>query len=302
MALLIGFSGQGMQHDNMFDILKTNEIGQVWLTEASNVININLFDTKMVGKFCYDVLYAQLFITFLSVGVFKVLQKKLLSFNPLLCGYSLGEISAFCAGSNLSLDNISKIIENRVKFMQEASTTPAGLVALKGRINLNAVKELALNFNCYLAIINAEDHFIVGGLNENLDLLQTAAQSMGVMRVQKLAIKLASHTPLLKSASDSFLQYLKKQFNNTKMQYTILNTLTSEKITSTEETLPILARELSETLRWDRLMKIAHEYNIKLFLELGPGSALKNMYLNSRSYALDDFLTIDGCIKILENL
>ena len=84
-----------------------------------------------------------------------------------------------------------------------------------------------------------------------------------------------------------------------------LNALTQVQIDSTQDMLPILARELSETLHWDNVMEIAAEYGISLFLELGPGAALKNMavarFPSLKAYNLEGFSSVDGLIRLLKN-
>ena len=300
MTRLIGFSGQGSQYPGMFNRLKEDAFGQAWLKEASHLLGLNLLDEKTIGKYCYDVLYSQLFITLLSVGTFRSVQSSFSS-KLIFCGYSLGEISAFCTSAQVPLDKIVQLIEQRVKIMQESleesvQDQPAGLIVLKG--NINRVKALALanQFQCYIAIIINIDHYVIGGLNVNINLLAKEAQSMGVLKTEILPIKLPSHTPILKTATDKFLLYLQTQYKDYVMHYTILNALTVNMISSTPDMLNILATELSSTLHWGKLMRIAAEYGTDLFIEFGPKSSLKNMFVSVyptlRAYAMDEFITV----------
>ena len=286
MTRLIGFSGQGSQYPGMFNRLKEDAFGQAWLKEASHLLGLNLLDEKTIGKYCYDVLYSQLFITLLSVGTFRSVQSSFSS-KLIFCGYSLGEISAFCTSAQVPLDKIVQLIEQRVKIMQESleesvQDQPAGLIVLKG--NINRVKALALanQFQCYI--------------NVNINLLAKEAQSMGVLKTEILPIKLPSHTPILKTATDKFLLYLQTQYKDYVMHYTILNALTVNMISSTPDMLNILATELSSTLHWGKLMRIAAEYGTDLFIEFGPKSSLKNMFVSVyptlRAYAMDEFITV----------
>ena len=263
---------------------------------------LNLLDEKTIGKHCYDVLYSQLFITLLSVGAFRSVQSSF-SCKSIFCGYSLGEISAFCASAQVPLDKIFELIEQRVKIMQHSlqksvQDQPAGLIVLKGNINITKALALANQFQCHIAIIINPDHYVIGGLNVNLALLAKEAQSMGVLKMEILPIKLPSHTPILQTATDKFLLYLQTQFKNYTMRYTILNALTVNMISSTPDMLHILATELSSTLHWDKLMRIAAEYGTDSFIELGPKSTLKNMFSSvnptMHTYALDEFLTVSG--------
>jgi len=289
----------------MFHFLKNNAFGLSWLNEASKLINKDLLDDTVVSECCYDVLYSQLFITLLSVGAFRAVQQQC-HFEPILCGYSLGEISAFCVSAELSMRQICQLIEMRVNVMQTAmekatQLRPAGLVALKGHINIADVACLVETYQCYIAIINGADHYIVGGEEEHLTLLIDAAEELGVSKIEKLAVKLPSHTPLLASASPVFLTYLQNHFNHSQLTYPMLNAMTAEVTMSVPTMLTILADELSHTLYWGKVMQVAGEYGISAFLELGPRSDLKHMFtaINPRinAYALDDFATVNGICK-----
>ena len=136
-----------------------------------------------------------------------------------------------------------------------------------------------------------------------MDLLINEARSQGILKIEKLPIKLPSHTPILQTATVNFSSYLKRECQNYTMRYSILNALTVNMISATSEMLPVLANELSCTLHWSKLMHIAAEYNVGSFLELGPKSALKSMFSrvnpDMKTYALDDFNRMSGLRAVL---
>lgn len=59
-----------------------------------------------------------------------------------------------------------------------------------------------------------------------------------------------------------------------------------------------LAKQISHTVEWAACLESCLEAGASAFLELGPGSALSNMftsaYPNIPSRSLDDFRTIQG--------
>ncbi len=300
MSLLIAFSGQGSQHAQMFNLLKSCEFGKNWLTQASDILHKDLLDDSIIAQNLYNIIDAQLFIALLSVGAFKLIGASIPN-DTLFSGYSLGEASAFCASAQLTLEETCELIQTRAQFMQEAAlkschNQPAGLAVLKGRLNLNDAQELAETYQCAIAIINDNDHFVLGGLKSQLDELIKAALKKGITKAEKLAVNIPSHTPLLIEASNQFGEYLQK-YKNKSLEYAILNALTTEVISTTSDILPILANELSQTIHWNKVMQLAPEYGVSMLLELGPKSALKNMALNkdiSKVSALEDFSTIEG--------
>lgn len=302
MSLLVAFSGQGSQHSEMFKLLSADAFGKIWLQEASDILHVNLFDEVSVEKACCDVIQVQCLIVVLSVGVFYALKKQATIRPAFMCGYSLGEVSAFCASTNMCLTNICELVKKRARFMQQANTSVGGLAALKGNINLQQVQELVENYACYIAIINGDDHYIIGGRESDIDAALMAARANGVAKVERLAVKLPSHTPLLAKATTKFAVYL-QHFNPVEMQYPILNALTQELIFNAKDMLPILAKELSETLHWDSVMHIAAEYGSLCFLELGPGASLRNLAKSTmpilKAYQMEGFSSLNGLAEVV---
>ncbi len=308
MSLLIAFSGQGMQYCDMFTKLAADDWGKHWLEEASQLIHLDLFNTEIVQRYCDDVVYAQCFIAILSVGSFLAINQYTSLSPEFLCGYSLGELAAFAVSTQTDLNTLCSLTKKRAVLMAEAMDNLPGkkqyrLAVLKDNTNLKQVQQLCTNFNCSIAIINAEDHYVVGGTVDELRLLLAAAESQGVSKAELLRVKVPSHTPLLSKASEAFLQYLQTVVF-APMKYPILNALTNEVIDKTQDMTSILADELSHTLQWGRVMRLAPEYGISLFLELGPRSSLKKMFADTnpqiKAYALDDFSSIAGLAAFMQ--
>lgn len=299
------FPGQGSQHSRMFHLLSKDEFGKQWLQHAGQILNIDLFDERAVAKALEDVIEVQCLIVILSVGVFRAIEQASQAVISFLSGYSLGEVSAFCVSVELGLADICALVKKRATCMQAAARDACnhqatGMAVLKGNINLDSLTVMTIAHDCYLAIINADDHFVIGGVAAHLDALIIEARAKGVTKACRLAVKLPSHTPLLTKASAQFDNYL-HQMSFNPMRYPILNALTQEKIQNTQAMLPILAHELSQTLHWDRVMHISREYGIHQALELGPGFGLKKMARDlipdSRAYSLDDYSSFEGFIN-----
>lgn len=301
MSLLIAFAGQGSPHGKMFAQLNADSFGKIWLKEASELLHLDLLDESVVDRACADVVLVQCLIVVLSVGTFYALQKQINLNSAFLCGYSLGEVSAFCASANLRLVDICDLVRNRASLMQQAVTQASGMVALKGNITFTQVMQLTQTHTCYLAIIIAEDHYVVGGLLTDLDALLDKAKNSGVKRAEKLAVKLPSHTPLLAQATVNFASYL-QQFAAVSLELPILNALTQELIFNSQEMVPILANELSQTLHWNQVMSIAKEYGCSLLLEIGSGTALKNMasFQQLKAYSVEEFRSVQGVATFLK--
>ncbi|CEG55618.1 acyltransferase domain-containing protein [Legionella fallonii] len=309
MSLLIAFSGQGMQYSGMFSKLAADDWGKRWLEEASQYMHLDLLNTEVVQHYCDDVVYAQCFIMLLSAGAFQAINQYTDLSPEFLCGYSLGELTAFGVSARFDLNTLCSLTQKRASFMAAAMShllgkQECGLAVLKGNISLTQARLLTAHFNCHIAIINGEDHYVVGGTVDDLHALLTTAQSKGISKAELLRVRVPSHTPLLSAASEDFLQYL-QSVSSTPMAYPVLNALTNEVIYHAQDLIPILANELSHTLHWDRVMHLAPEYGISFFLELGPRSSLKKMFADTnpqiKAYALDDFSSIAGLAQFVQS-
>ena len=293
----------------MFKILAADDWGNHWLKEAGQLINLDLLDTRVVQRYCMDAIYAQYFIVILEAGAFHAINHQIGLMPEFLCGYSLGELTALGVSADLTLNELCSLTEKRASLMLQAMSEAVGknecrLAVLKGNIDLNLVQLLTLSFDCHIAIINAADHFIVGGILTNINVLLAEAKSRGVIKAEQLKVNVPSHTPLLGNASVEFFNYLQSTPPGS-MKYPILNALTNEVLYNTTDMLPILANELSQTLHWDRVLQLAPEYGISLFLELGPRSSLKKMFVAENShikaYSLDDFSSLSGLAQFIKN-
>lgn len=308
MPLLIAFSGQGTQYGQMFHLLSEDAKGQQWLRQASTLLDSDLFDPLIVEQGCQDVILAQCLIVILEMGVFNLIIGENNLQPDLLCGYSLGEVAAFAASVQLTMSELYSLTHYRAQIMQQITQQScgdegAGLAVLKGNITAQTVQRLTDKHGCYLAIVNGDDHFIIGGKNQLLDDLLSEARTAGVKKAKGLAVRLPSHTPLLAKASQKFEHYL-QSFVDYPMHYPVLNSLNQQQIMTSRDMIKVLAAELSQTLQWGRLMPIAKEYGITTMLELGPRAALKTMFKSTvpkiQAYAMDEFASIGGLLNFMK--
>lgn len=306
MSLLIAFPGQATQRADMFNCLKANAFGKDWLLASSDALALNLFDEQVVADYCFKSYYGQCFITLLSLGLFYTIQPAFIN-KIILAGYSLGAVSAFGASARLPLETVYQLTKIRAQYMAHvaqlnADTNGSGLVVLKGRIDLTTVNSLCKTHQCYLAIINAADHMVVGGTNAQLFQLKTHALFLGVNQVLTLPVNVPAHTPLLETASGMFLNTLNR-LSNCKLHEPILSALEGTLVTSTASLLPLLAAEISTTLDWDRTLKGAVEYGINSFLALSNDKALTTMFTYHHpgiaAYNISSFSSLDKLIDFI---
>ncbi len=213
-----------------------------------------------------------------------------------VAGYSLGEMAACCAAGVFSAPQGIALCAARAHLMDACVTGPAGLLAITG-LNQRAVQRIALQSGTVLAICNSAEQFVLGGLEENLQMASTLAQKEGARRVLRLAVHTPSHTPLLAPASQSFLQLLQPHAT-APLGLPVLSAIDGRTAHTSAEALRALALQISQPLDWAGVLEAVTEMQPDLVLEIGPGNALSRLWRDRDNgipiRACEDFRSVEG--------
>ncbi len=192
----------------------------------------------------------------------------------LFAGYSVGELAAYgCAGA-LSAVAVVQLAQTRARAMDDATATPSGLMAVRG-LPVSRVEELCAASGAQIAIINAGDHFIVGGTTAALQRVESNALASGAV-VHRLNISVAAHTRSLAPASTRFRSALEAS-TIAAPTVPVLAGISGGAVQDRAGAITALSRQLSTPLQWSACLDAAYERGCRMFLELGPGDALARM-------------------------
>ena len=259
MSFAVLCPGQGAQHADLFDLLP----------DALRVP----FDADRL----YDNAVAQPTICALQLRTWALLGPQLaaLGIEPaLFAGYSVGELAAHgCAGA-LSFDATVALARERAAAMDTAGTPGDGLIALRG-LALAKVVALCTAEGGHLAIVNGDDHALVGGDVASLAAIEHAAVALGAT-VQRLPVAIAAHTPLLAAAVGPFRACLEAVAWSTPVA-PVLAGIDAAAVSDRVLAVDRLARQVATTIRWVDCMDGIVERGVAVCLELGPGAALARM-------------------------
>jgi [acyl-carrier-protein] S-malonyltransferase len=196
----------------MFDLLAdAPEAGPVF--KAAKLVLSNEDPRELVHQATNDALHAdkvgQILCCIQAMAAWAVLSDKIP--RPLVvAGYSVGELSAWGVAGLLDYEAvILDLAVQRAAAMDEATTQPSGLAAIRG-LKRDMLDPICKAHGAYVAIVNGEDQMLVGGTRTALDAVVHDAQVAGAERTKMLPVAIASHTPLLADASDRFRQALTK--------------------------------------------------------------------------------------------
>ena len=284
----------------MFDIFECEAVAGASFEAECGASGIHLASIRSDPMLAFENQVAQSLICAYQLALWSSLASRIAS--PIVfAGYSVGELAAYgCAGSLSSADTIA-LARERAAAMSAASATDDGMVALRG-LARSAVEALCVAHGVSIAIVNGDDHFIVGGSSPALEALTHEALARGAS-AQRLRIGVASHTPRLAPASERLLVALAK-VHWRDPGIPVLSGLDGSAVRDASTAIDVLARQISTTIRWVDCMDAMVERGARACLELGPGNALARMmrerHSNVATRSVADFRSLDAVVDWVE--
>ena len=301
MGLGILCPGQGAQSASMLAILADGDRAQAMLELAAATLGThpNELVTGPPERLFENVI-AQPLVCAVTLAAWVELSPHLP--RPLvLAGYSVGELAAHACAGALAPEALFMLARCRAKVMDAACGRPNGMVAVRG-IPVAELEPVCVQHGVWMAIINGPDRVVVGGLMDHLPAFESQVLGLGG-GLTPLAITVASHTPLMTPALDSFEAIL-AQTRLTPTNIPVLAGIDGSAVLSAERTRDVLAHQLDRPIQWWSCMQAMQERGCSVLLELGPGNTLSRMAtdlfpdLEARSVA--DFKTLEGVIRWVE--
>jgi [acyl-carrier-protein] S-malonyltransferase len=173
-------------------------------------------------------------------------------------------------------------------------------------LSLNDIEKITTSSNTHLAIINPEQHYVIGGLEQDLQHAGQLAHEQGAMRVVRLSVQTPSHTALLQSATPAFARHLAPYRNKAPLTFKVLSAMDGRAAMLAAQALDALADQISHAMDWVACLQAIRELQPDAVLEIGPGRAMARMwnaiYPDIPARAIDDFRSPLGIQKWVDNL
>ncbi|MFQ6103827.1 MAG: ACP S-malonyltransferase [Candidatus Glassbacteria bacterium] len=196
------------------------------------------------------------------------------------CGHSLGEYTALYAAGSLSFEDSLWLVRERGMLMYESGKRRAGTMAAVMGLDAETVERICressdsgvvrpANFNC-------PGQIVVSGDVESVRSAMEKAQEAGAMRVIRLDVSGAFHSPLMEDASSG----LEKRLASIEVQdaaFPIISNATALPVSSEADIKNALIMQLTSPVRWEESMRKLLEMGYSSFLELGPGRVLSGL-------------------------
>jgi [acyl-carrier-protein] S-malonyltransferase len=282
------FPGQGSQFVGMGrDLYASSPAARAIFDEADKVLGYSL------SKLCFegpeeklnDTEYAQPAILTVSVAYLEALREKLRERGEVLepafmAGHSLGEYTALVAAGSVSFADGLKLVAERGRLMKEdGERTPGGMAAVIGlsyeRL-VKVVKEASSEGVVVIANSNSPVQTVISGEVAALLKAMDLARKEGAAKVARLAISIASHSPLMQHAGMQ-LTHLINNIHLTDPLVPMVANVTGTVLRTAEDVKRELSDQLCKPVAWVASVRQMVEDGVGTFVEVGPGQVLSGL-------------------------
>jgi [acyl-carrier-protein] S-malonyltransferase len=291
-------SGQGGQHPQLLQLVIGNAAGESVLREGAAVLGEDVRDWLARPEILFENRIAQPLICLAQLAIWSALEP-LLPAPSAFAGYSVGELASYACAGAMGARDLAHLARVRAEMMDAAASKAGGLVAVSG-LGRGDIASLCSGHAVWIAIVNGEEAFVVGGATADLAAFSADAGAKGA-ELTPLPVGLPAHTPLLARAAALF-QHALDHSRLRAPKVPVLAGIDATWVTDRAIAAAKLDAQLSATIEWSRCLDALYERGCRVYLELGPGSALAHMarrrlgeHVDARS--VEDFRSLEGIAR-----
>jgi len=276
------FPGQGSQRIGMGKDLYNNfAVAKHVFERVDEALNFGLSSLMFDGDVeeLNKTSNAQPAIMAVSVAYFEVLKNLgLINMDNVkfMAGHSLGEYSALCVASVLTLEDTAKLLKARGAYMMQACLDNRGSMAALIGFDYAKAKVVADDCGCYIGNSNSPAQIVLSGSVEAVEKACEQAKEQGVKRAVMLPVSGAFHSPLMQDAANK----MKNIVENTKFAeptFKVISNLTATPYENTTEIKDLLIKQITNTVRWQESVVYMAENKSCRFVEVGFGNVLSGL-------------------------
>lgn len=270
MKILFTFPGQGTQRADMLQNLPERDaiMAQVRAVLGDEADRL---DSAVALKHTRAV---QLCLLIAGVAWAQELERN--GVKPdMVSGLSIGAFPAAVMAGVISFSDALRLVALRGDLMEQAYPEGYGLTAIVG-LRLEQVEALVAGSGTYIANINAEQQIVIAGSEQAMEKVAHRALEQGAQKARQLAVRVPSHCALLNEPA----QKLKQAFAGVALSRpgcAYLSGSTGRVQWLPEQIAEDLALNMARTVRWREAMVAANERDVRLAVEMPPGSVLSGL-------------------------
>lgn len=280
------FPGQGAQAVGMGRALDQEvPAARALFDRANEVLGFDLravcFDGPAEALAATDVSQPAIFVASLAaLEGLKAEQPDLVASCAGAAGLSLGEYTALVFAGALDFEAGLRLVQRRGQAMQAAALArPSGMISVLG-LDEAKVDELcarvAPHGRLWKANMLGSGNIVVSGEAEALEHVAPIADELGAMKVVRVTVAGAFHTPLMDSAAQELAQVLADTpFQTPRLP--VYSNVDARVHTDPDDLRQTLIAQVVGGVRWDESMRRMIDDGYDSFYEVGPGRVLTGL-------------------------
>lgn len=239
-----------------------------------------------------------------SLMCYTALKSKLNLTPNFSLGHSLGEFSALAANGGFDFIDAIKIVNIRGKLMQEAcSGKDVSMMVVLGLSDekVEDICKAAQNdgYQIYAANYNCDRQIVAAGVKDHLAKFEPVFKEAGAKRAMLLNMSVASHCPILESASVELASYLQEALTDSFSP--VVSNATAKIYSAKDEALRLLKEQLVKPVLYKQSIQNS-QADVDIFIEFGS-SVLKGInkkITDKPTYSITDIKSLDEFVAFTE--
>lgn len=270
------FSGQGAQAPNMGkDIYEKYDYVRDMFKEANQILGYKLEgiifkDNPLLNQ----TKYTQASVLVVSLALYEVIRRELNIEANVLAGFSLGEYSALYANGIYNFSEIVDIVNKRANFMDEVAINNKGMMAAVIGLEKDILEDICDTVgNVWIANYNTPSQLVISGISKSVEEVIEIVTNDYKKRAIPLNVSGGFHSPLMINAASKLGEVLEK-YNAKKPKLPMLMNYNAEELDFNNLKNALKLQVHSPVYFSDTISKMINDYNVDLFVEVGPGKVL----------------------------
>jgi len=304
------FPGQGSQAVGMGeDFFNHSEMAKQMIAEASHKTGID-FERLLFteNEDLEKTEFTQPAILLVSAIAHKLFEDEMPIRPVYALGHSLGEFSALVSVGALDAIDAVALVNLRGKLMAQACEgQDVGMLVSLGLDDETVEKiceaQRAEGMKVWPVNYNAEGQIVIAGLKPDLQKLEPILKEAKARRAMLLNMSVASHCPLLESATAPLAKKLEEVLKD-EFSAPVISNVTAKPYDSKAQALELLPQQLISPVLYKQ--SIANfDDEVDCYIEFGHGGVLKG--LNRRAtkkphFVVSDMASLETAIEAVKEL